>query len=119
MTDAAMTATELANRFWDIENYVTGFCVAQAIAFGLAMGTSDLLRTTVVRIRRQVLRIVIGAIPLYPLVIVVVFCFERSLRIGAGQPAIVLHYSLLAVVLRIVVVLLTNIALAITVAQQH
>jgi hypothetical protein len=93
--------------------------VAQALAFGLVMGTSDLLRSTVIRIRHRVLRSIIGGILFYQFVIVVVFCFERSLRIGADYPAIVLHYSLLAVVLRIVVVLLTNIALTITVALQH
>lgn len=93
--------------------------MAQALAFGLVMGTSDLLRSTAIRIRHRVLRSIIGGILFYQFVIVVVFCFERSLRIGADYPAIVLHYSLLAVVLRIVVVLLTNIALAITVALQH
>src|SRR6267378_1792231 len=37
--------SELANRFWDFGNYITGCSVGQAILFSLSLGTSKELKS--------------------------------------------------------------------------
>ena len=83
-SNSARVAESLANRFWDIANYIVGFAVLQGVLFTIALPTSD-LRAEV--LGKKLWPLLLTAVSAVVYVIFVELCFwsERDLRQTAKQ----------------------------------
>jgi hypothetical protein len=72
----------LADKFWDLGNYVVGFAAAQAVAFSISIGTSGHLRNRIRPGWKLILGVTAVATVFYVTGIAVCAALEARLRAG-------------------------------------
>lgn len=105
---------DLANRFWDLANYITGFAVLQGITFSIAVPTSA-LRSAVVHDRLLPVILTLASAAVYIVAVQLCFRSERSLRRAAQQSEQTILHSRGASRMRCAAVLLVNGVVTITI----
>ena len=100
--------SELANRFWDFGNYITGCSVGQAILFSLSLGTSKELKAATILIKGPIVAGVVLGVLIYVSGVLMCLRWENQLRQAADQQPMMLSYARRACVLRVLTLLLAN-----------
>lgn len=76
-----MTASELAGRYWDLQDYIVGFAIVQMVATLIAIATSKEMADGVRLWHRQIAWTMIATGCLYILAVVLAFFAARHLSL--------------------------------------
>jgi len=86
-------AEELIGKMWDLANYVTGFAIAQIIAFLLALGTSQEFQRRVKKWWKFILVLIVVANFVYIYAVWKCYEVEECLRLATNHSKQVISMS--------------------------